>query len=345
MSDARPNLDSSLAAALKKVAYPGFDSDILSMGIVEQAEIIDKVAHIKLKPLAAPPQVRKQVEDDIAAQVGKVSGVEELSLIFPEPKQAQKKPDPPKQIPGVKAVIPVASGKGGVGKSTVAVNLALGLSQIGLKVGLLDLDLYGPSVPLMMGAEGVVPDNDGNKILPVIAHGIKILSIGFMLERDRALIWRGPLIMKAVQQLMQETNWGELDVLILDLPPGTGDVQITMAQSTPIYGAVVVTTPQDVALIDAVKGVDMFNNVGAKVLGIVENMSYFVCDGCGKRHEIFGHGSVEPLCKKQGVDYLGELPLDPAVRLAMDQGNPTVLSDTPAAQAYRDLAKKIKAKL
>ena len=345
MSKEKPKLDSRLAAALQKVAYPGFDSDILSMNMVEDAVIIDSVAHIKLKPLAAPPEVRAKLEEEIATMVGQVKGVSELALVLPEPKQAPKEPKGPSPIPGVKAVIPVASGKGGVGKSTVAVNLAIGLSKAGLKVGLLDLDLYGPSVPLMMGAEGLMPDNDGNMVVPVIAHGIKVLSIGFMLERERALIWRGPLIMKAVQQLLQETAWGDLDVLILDLPPGTGDVQITMAQSVPITGAVVVTTPQDVALIDAVKGVDMFRSVGAHVFGIIENMSYFICDGCGKRHEIFGHGSVAPLCEEQDVDYLGELPLDPSVRQAMDQGRPAALDDGPAGKAYQDLARNIKEKL
>jgi ATP-binding protein involved in chromosome partitioning len=246
----------------------------------------------------------------------------------------------------VKAVVPVASGKGGVGKSTVAVNLALGLSRLGLKVCLLDLALYGPSVPLMLGITGAQPsDNGDGRIAPVVAHGLKIMSIGFMVGADKALIWRGPILMKAVKQLLHEVAWEPLDILVLDLPPGTGDVQITMAQEVPVAGAVVVTTPQDVALVDAIKAVDMFNHTGAPVLGIVENMSYFVCPDCGGRHEIFGHGSVAPLSAKLGVPFLGEVPLDAQVRAAMDAGAPIIETDQPAAQAYRDLAAKVLARI
>jgi ATP-binding protein involved in chromosome partitioning len=344
MSTEKPNLDPKLLEALSKVPYPGFDNDIVTMGLVEQAEMDGKTAKIKLKPLAAPPQVRDQLENEIANHVSQVAGVEELELDFPEPPKPKEQKGP-KPIAGVKAVVPVASGKGGVGKSTVSVNLAIALNKLGLKVGLLDLDLYGPSIPLMMGAEGVMPNNDGDKVVPVNAHGIKLMSIGFLMEKGRALIWRGPLIMKAVEQLMKDVAWGELDVLILDLPPGTGDVQITMAQTVPLTGAVVVTTPQDVALIDAVKGVDMFKSVEADVLGIIENMSYFICDGCNKRHEIFGHGSVKPLCENLGVDFLGELPLDTSVRSSMDMGHPAALADSPAAEAYLAIAEKVKAKL
>ncbi len=339
--DTQPVIQDLFQAALKSIPYPGFDADILTMNLVIEARLEGGKAIIRLRALAAPPEVREQLENDIAAAVSQLPGVQELELDLPEPPQP-KAPSGPKPIDGVKAVVPVASGKGGVGKSTVAVNLALGLSRLGLKVGLLDLDLYGPSVPLMLGITGAQPsDNGDGRIAPVVAHGVKVLSIGFMVGADKALIWRGPILMKAVKQLLQEVAWEPLDILVLDLPPGTGDVQITMAQEVPVAGAVVVTTPQDVALVDAIKAVDMFNHTGAPVLGIVENMSYFVCPDCGGRHEIFGHGSVAPLSAKLGVPFLGEVPLDAQVRAAMDAGAPIIETDQPTAQAYRDLAAKV----
>ncbi|MFH1057215.1 MAG: Mrp/NBP35 family ATP-binding protein [Pseudomonadota bacterium] len=336
-----PVIQDVFKSALANVKYPGFDADILSMDLVLEAKIVDSRAVIKLRPIAAPPEVREQLENDIAAAVSGIGGIKELELDVPEPPQP-KAPSGPKPIPGVKAVVPVASGKGGVGKSTVAVNLALGLAGLGLKVGLLDLDLYGPSVPLMLGLTKVQPEDNGDgRIAPVLAQGLKVMSIGFMVGAERALIWRGPILMKAVKQLLHEVAWEPLDILVLDLPPGTGDVQITMAQEVPIAGAVVVTTPQDVALVDAIKAVDMFTHTNAPVLGIVENMSYFVCPDCGGRHEIFGHGSVAPLSARLGVQFLGEIPLDQSVRAAMDAGTPIIQSDSPAAQAYRDLAAKV----
>ncbi len=333
-------LDDRFLPALKKVPYPGFDSDIVTMGLVEDARLVGQKAVIKLRPLAAPPEVLEQLENSIAAAFTGMPGVEELEIIQPEPPKPQKAPVP-HAIEGVAAVVPVASGKGGVGKSTVAVNLALGLAGLGLKVGLLDLDLYGPSIPLMLGLVDAQPEATAEKLMPITAHGLKTMSIGFMVDPGKALIWRGPIIMKAVKQLLHDVAWAPLDVLILDLPPGTGDVQITMTQEVPITGAVVVTTPQDVALVDAIKAVDMFRATNAPVLGIVENMSYFICDGCEKRHEIFGHGSVEPLARRLGVDYLGELPLDAKVRASMDAGQPIVEQTAPSAQAYRELAARV----
>lgn len=336
-----PALAEPLASALKQVFYPGFDADIVSMDMVLEARLEGGKAIIKLRSLAAPPEVREQLENAIASKISGLPGVTELELELPEPPQP-KKQQGPMALEGVRAVVPVASGKGGVGKSTVAVNLALGLAALGLKVGLLDLDLYGPSIPLMLGLQGAQPgDAPGNRIAPVEAHGIKVLSIGFLVGPEQALIWRGPILMKAVKQLLHDVAWAPLDVLVLDMPPGTGDIQITMAQEVPVAGAVVVTTPQDVALVDAIKAVDMFNHTKAPVLGIVENMSYFVCPDCNKRHEIFGHGSVKPLAERLGVPFLGEIPLDAAVRQAMDAGQPIVASDQAQGQAYRDLAQQV----
>ncbi len=338
-------IDEQFRDVLSKVRYPGFDLDILAMDLVEEARLDGSVAKIKLRAVQAPIEVREELENAVAAAVMEMPGVTELELDLPEPPQPQPVKEGPSPVEGVSAVVPVASGKGGVGKSTVAVNLAMGLMEQGLKVGLLDLDLYGPSIPIMMGLRGAEPQGEGNKLLPIEAHGLKVMSIGFMIPPEKALIWRGPLIMKAVRQLLHEVAWAPLDVLILDLPPGTGDVQISMTQEVPIAGAVVVTTPQDVALLDAVKGVDMFQQTQAPVLGIVENMSYFMCPDCDSRHEIFGHGSVEPLCKRLGVDFLGELPLDTKVRQQADAGQPAVNGGTPAAEAYKELARKVKDKL
>ncbi len=335
----------SLRPALEKVPYPGFAESVLAMGLVREARLEGGKAVLRLKPLAAPAEVREELENALAATVGQVPGVAEVELDFPAPPAAKKERPGPRPLAGVKAVVPVASGKGGVGKSTVAVNLALGLARLGLDVGILDLDLYGPSLPTLLGLKDVTPGSQGDKLAPVLVHGIKAMSIGWLMAADRALIWRGPLIMKAVRQLLHEVAWAPLDVLVLDLPPGTGDVQITMAQEVPIAGAVVVTTPQDVALADAIRGVEMFRAMHAPVMGIVENMSYFVCPGCGQRHEIFGHGSVAPLCARLGVDYLGELPLDTRVRALSDQGNPPVIQGGEAGQPYLDLAGRIKDRL
>ena len=333
-------IDLELEAPLKKVCYPGFDTDILSMQLVTEARLEEGKAIICLRPLSAPPEVGEELENRIAEAVRQALNVEEVEIHAPAPPPPKEK-EGPRPIEGVKWVVPVASGKGGVGKSTVAVHLALGLAAQGLKVGLLDLDLYGPSVPIMLGLQNAQPEPDGERIAPIQARGIKVMSIGFLVQADRALIWRGPLVMKAVRQLLHEVAWEPLDVLILDLPPGTGDVQITMAQEVPITGAVVVTTPQDVALGDAIKGVDMFRQVGAPILGIVENMSYFLCPDCNSRHEIFGHGSVAPLSVKLGVPFLGELPLDPAVRLLADEGKPDEVLAGEHGEPYRQLAAKV----
>ncbi|RJX33918.1 MAG: MRP family ATP-binding protein [Desulfarculus sp.] len=338
------SIDQELEAPLKTVRYPGFDLNIMAMELVTEAKLAGNKAVVKLRPVAAPPQVREQLEKDISAAVRKATGVAEVELHLPQPAPAKERRGP-QPIPGVKWVVPVASGKGGVGKSTLAVNLAVGLKALGLSVGILDLDLYGPSIPLMLGASQARPGAAGDKIAPVEAHGLKVMSVGFLIKSGQALIWRGPLVMKAVRQLLHEVAWAPLDVLVLDLPPGTGDVQITMAQEVPISGAVVVTTPQDVALLDAVKGVDMFKSVGAPVLGIVENMSYFACPDCGSRHEIFGHGSVEPLCARLGVPYLGEIPLDPVVRRLADEGRPAVEAAPEQAKPYLDLARQVLASL
>ena len=264
----------------------------------------------------------------------------------PKPAVARQAPPAPAGIPGVAAIIAVASGKGGVGKSTVAVNLALSLSRLGLKVGLLDADIYGPSLPRLMGITEK-PESDGKKLVPISKHGIKTMSIGFLVEEDQAMIWRGPMVQSALTQMLQDVQWAPLDVLVLDMPPGTGDAQLTIAQRVPLKGAVIVSTPQDIALIDARKGISMFQKTHVPILGLVENMSVFVCSNCGHEHHIFGHGGARETAATLGAPFLGEIPLVPRIRETSDAGTPVSVSapDGPEALAFLELARKVAASL
>jgi ATP-binding protein involved in chromosome partitioning len=247
----------------------------------------------------------------------------------------------------VRAIVAVASGKGGVGKSTTAVNLALGLSASGRKVGLLDADIYGPSAPRMMGISGKPTSQDGKLLQPMVNYGVRCMSMGFLVAEDTPMIWRGPMVMSALEQMLRDVAWGELDILVVDMPPGTGDAQLTMAQRVPLTGAVIVSTPQDIALLDARKGLNMFRKVDVPVLGIVENMSYYICPKCGHRAEIFSHGGARLEAERLGVEFLGEIPLDAVIRETSDDGRPIVISqpDSPHAQAYRLMADRVWAKV
>jgi ATP-binding protein involved in chromosome partitioning len=249
-----------------------------------------------------------------------------------------KPQDGPTSVPGVDRILAIASGKGGVGKSTVSSNLAVALAKLGRRVGLLDADIYGPSQPRMMGVNKRPASPDGKIIIPLKAHGVTMMSIGLMVDPDKAVVWRGPMLMGALQQMLNQVQWGELDVLIVDLPPGTGDVQLTLCQKTELTGAIVVSTPQDVALLDARKALDMFATLHTPVLGMIENMSQYICPKCGHEAHIFGHRGVEAEAKKLDIPFLGALPLDLSVRIAGDSGTPAALSDGAVAQAYSDLA-------
>jgi ATP-binding protein involved in chromosome partitioning len=248
------------------------------------------------------------------------------------------------EIPGVKAVIAVASGKGGVGKSTTALNVALGLRDLGLKVGLLDADIYGPSVPRLTGINEKPTLDDNKKMIPIVRFGLSIMSIGFLVEEETAMIWRGPMVMSAITQMLRDVAWGQLDVLVVDMPPGTGDAQLTLAQNVPLKGAVIVSTPQDLALIDARRGLAMFSKVNVPVLGIIENMSYFQCPECGTRSDIFGHGGARHEAEKLGVPFLGEVPLHMSIRAMSDAGTPVVVSEPegPHAAIYRAIGQQVK---
>jgi ATP-binding protein involved in chromosome partitioning len=263
----------------------------------------------------------------------------------PPPRQAGP-PQPGQQsgVPGVEAIIAVASGKGGVGKSTTAVNLALGLRDLGLKVGILDADIYGPSIPKLLAVRGKPQTIGGTRLRPMDGYGLKVMSIGFLIEEETPMIWRGPMVMSALTQMLREVEWGALDVMVVDMPPGTGDAQLTMAQQVPLKGAVIVSTPQDLALVDARRGIAMFRRVNVPVLGIVENMSYFLCPECGSRADVFGHGGARHEAERQGVPFLGEVPLHMQIREKSDAGLPVVATDPdgPHAMTYRTIAARVR---
>ncbi len=287
--------------------------------------------------------VRRQVTE----RLGKLPGVAQTSANVVSKIVTHAVQRGVKLNPNIKNIIAVASGKGGVGKSTTAVNLALALAAEGASVGMLDADIYGPSQPLMLGITGRPTSRDGKTMEPMEGHGIQAMSVGFLIEADTPMVWRGPMVTQALEQLLTETKWRDLDYLVVDLPPGTGDIQLTLAQKVPVTGAIIVTTPQDIALIDARKGLKMFEKVGIPILGVVENMAIHICSNCGHSEPIFGSGGGEKMCKDYRVEFLGSLPLDIRIREQADSGKPTVVSDPegPIAAVYRDIARKVAARI
>ncbi|HXG59561.1 MAG TPA: Mrp/NBP35 family ATP-binding protein [Thermoanaerobaculia bacterium] len=333
--------------ALKKVRFPGLSRDIVSFGFVHDVRVDGGDVSFTIHFQTEHPQVGEQIAREAEAAVKALPGVSGVRIhLDVAPRQAGPAPMgmPPSLLPGVRYKIAVASGKGGVGKSTVSTNLSLALRSLGHTVGLLDADIYGPSQQMMLGIEGRPQiDELDEKIMPMERHGVKTMSLGLITDPDTPVIWRGPMVMKALDQFLTDVKWGELDFMIIDLPPGTGDAQLTLTQKVPLTGAVIVTTPQDVALIDARKGLAMFRKVSVPVLGLVENMSYFICRHCGEREEIFGHGGGRKTAEMLGVPFLGEVPIDPKVVVGGDSGEPIVVMDpaSPAAAAFRDLAQAI----
>jgi ATP-binding protein involved in chromosome partitioning len=355
---------------LRTVRGPDFEGDIVDLGMVSDIFIADSKVFFSITVPAARAQelepLRAAAERVVKAIPGVAGAVVALTAekkgggmetrVPPRPAAPQAPPAAPvarpaahapashrqgkRGVPGVAAIIAVASGKGGVGKSTTAVNLALGLAATGLKVGMLDADIYGPSMPRLLNIRGRPQTVDGKVLKPMQNFGLKVMSIGFLVDEETPMIWRGPMVMSALTQMLREVEWGELDLLVVDMPPGTGDAQLTMAQQVPLAGAVIVSTPQDLALIDARKGLNMFKKVDVPLLGIVENMSYFVAPDTGKRYDIFGHGGARKEAERLGVAFLGEVPLEMSIRETSDAGAPVVVSapDGAAAKAYRDIA-------
>jgi ATP-binding protein involved in chromosome partitioning len=340
--------------ALRHVADPDRGADIVSLGMVSGLAIrdgnvafaieVDSGRGPRLEPL------RKAAERAVEALPGVLSVTAVLTAQAPPRRGATPQPAPSGAVraargavSGVGAIVAVASGKGGVGKSTVAANLALGLRANGLRVGVLDADIYGPSMPRMLGISGRPRSRDGKSLVPMENYGLKCMSMGFLVPEDTPMIWRGPMVMSALQQMLREVEWGELDIMIVDMPPGTGDAQLTMAQQVPLAGAVIVSTPQDIALLDARKGLNMFKKVDVPVLGIVENMSYFLCPHCGGRSEIFSHGGAREEAARLGTEFLGEVPLDLKIRETSDGGTPITISDPDNAHAlvFRHMAARV----
>jgi ATP-binding protein involved in chromosome partitioning len=332
---------------LKTVKYPGYTRDIVSFGLVKSVQVhgqdVDVVVQMTTNQQDVAAKMQQATEEALRALPG--IGTVQVAVRLKEQGPAEGQTQPPAApnvapLPGVQNIIAVASGKGGVGKSTVATNLAVALSMAGLRTGLLDADIYGPSIPLMMGIHDQPQVTTTNRILPFFNHGVKMQSLGFFLGENSPVIWRGPMVMRAVQQLLQDTEWGELDVLVVDLPPGTGDVQLTLAQTVPLTGAILVTTPQDLALLDVKKGAEMFKQVGAPLLGIVENMSFFTCPDCGKETEIFRRGGGQKESERLGIPLIGRIPLDPDVCDAGDTGVPVAIGhpDTQAGAEFHKIA-------
>jgi ATP-binding protein involved in chromosome partitioning len=328
---------------LREVKYPGFSRDIVSFGLVHGVLMEGTTTRIGLVMAHLPEDIQQAISAEVTRAALEVPGVEEVRLQIGKPAPSRKirtgAPEP-ERIPGIRHVVAIASGKGGVGKSTVAVNLAVMLAQMGLRMGLLDADIHGPNIPRMMGVKQIPPAENG-KLLPASAHGVKVMSLGFASD-DSPAIWRGPMIDKAIQQFLRDVNWGELDILVVDLPPGTGDAQLSLTQRIPVSGAIIVSTPQPVALDDARKGLAMFQKVGVPVLGLVENMSYFRCPDCDSVHHIFGHGGARSLAEDLDLPLLAELPLETTIREDSDRGHPAVLDPkTTSRAAFHELAQAV----
>ena len=348
----------SVLEALRDLPLPG-GGDLVSREMVRAREVSGTTVRFVIDaPTAEEAAALAPVRDAAEALVSARDGVETVSIVLtshtgPLPKSAPKrqkdlrigrhpvKQSGPMKPSGVDRILAVASGKGGVGKSTVSTNLAVALARQGRRVGVLDADIYGPSQPRMLGVDEKAESKDGQNIEPIVAHGVTLMSIGLLVDPSRAVVWRGPLLMGALQQMLSQVNWGRLDVLIVDLPPGTGDVLMTLCQRTALTGALVVSTPQDVALLDARKAIDMFKTLKTPILGMIENMSTFICPKCGEETQIFGHGGAKEEAEKEGIPFLAALPIDLDTRLSGDSGQPVAAGEGYMAEAYASLAKRL----
>jgi len=334
-------------SSLKTWIDPHLGKDLVGARMAKKIEVEGDKVRIRLALGYPAASFHEALQAALVAKVQADTGavaveVEVATEIVSHAVQKNLKP-----MPGVKNIIAVASGKGGVGKSTTTANLALALAAEGARVGILDADIYGPSQPLMLGLSGMPEVEEGKRMIPKMAYGVQSISIGYLVGEDQPMIWRGPMVTGALQQMLKDTKWDDLDYLLIDLPPGTGDIQLTLAQQIPVSGAVIVTTPQDIALLDAQRGLRMFEQVGVPVLGLVENMSIHICSNCGHAEPIFGEGGGARMAEKYGTELLGALPLDMAIRLAADSGQPTVVADPEGqpAQIYKAIARKLAARL
>ena len=343
-----PNINQSdVENLLKTIIDPNVETDLVSAHSVKKITVEGADVNVKLA-LGYPAkdylvELQAQVKDELA----KLDGIGDIVVNISVDINAHSVQGSLKPLANVKNIIAVASGKGGVGKSTTSVNLALALAAEGANVGVLDADIYGPSIPTMLGLSGYPTSDDNKTMNPKVAYGLQTISIGYLIDPDQAMIWRGPMVTNALQQLLSDTNWHNLDYLIIDLPPGTGDIQLTLSQKIPVSGAIIVTTPQDIALIDAQRGLSMFDKVKVPVLGLVENMSLHICSECGHEEAIFGTGGGVAMATKNNIDLLGSLPLDINIRKLADAGKPTVVAepDSRPAMIYREIARKMAAKL
>ncbi len=331
--------------ALKNVTYPGFTKDIVTFGFVKDIKVEGKNVSLTIDITSSADEVKAQLTDEATTELKK-AGFENININI-------KAPQPPKQMsnsvsgkniaPHVKSFVMVSSGKGGVGKSTTSVNLAIAMAMQGKKVGLLDADIYGPNIPRMMGLEDQKPEIQGNKVLPLKAYGVEVMSMGSLMEPGQSLIWRGSMIMKAIEQFLRDILWSELDVLVIDMPPGTGDAQLTLAQSVPVTAGITVTTPQEVSLDDSRRSLDMFQKLHIPTAGIIENMSGFICPECHTESDIFGMGTTEPVAKEYDTEVIARIPIEPAIRVGGDTGMPVTYHkpDSETAKRYQDAANKL----
>jgi len=338
-----PLSEAQVQSVLKSVVDPNTGKDFVATRSLRNLRIAGDALSLDIE-LGYPGKSQHEPIRRQVTQALKAAGAASITVSVSSRVVAHAVQRGVKLIPGIKNIIAVASGKGGVGKSTTAVNLALALAAEGAQVGVLDADIYGPSQPMMLGIAGRPESKDGKSLEPMEGHGLQAISIGFLIDVDTPMVWRGPMVTQALEQLLKDTRWRELDYLVVDLPPGTGDIQLTLAQKVPVTGAVIVTTPQDIALIDARTGLKMF---GIPILGVVENMSFHVCPKCGHHSHIFGSGGAEKMSREYGTEVLGQLPLDEAIRQQADSGKPTVVSepDSPAAEIYRRIARRCAVKI
>ncbi|MBI1976925.1 MAG: P-loop NTPase, partial [Candidatus Omnitrophica bacterium] len=338
--------EADVLSILRQVQDPDLHRDIVSLGFVKEARVSGDTATVLIELTTPACPVRDQMKEEARRLVASLPGIKKVDIQMTAQVRATASPAKEKFLPQVKNIVPVASGKGGVGKSTVAVNLALALAKTGAKVGLLDADVYGPSVPMIMGITEK-PKQVNSRLIPVEKYGVKIVSMGFLVPATEAVIWRGPMLHQMMQNFLGGVEWGELDYLVVDLPPGTGDVQLSLCQMIPVTGAVIVSTPQDIAWNVAQKAILMFNKLNAPVLGVIENMSHFICSHCGEKEEIFGSGGARKSAEQWGIPFLGEIPLLTQIRTTSDQGKPVVQSDPdcPAAKAFLKVAENMAAQI